>query len=123
MPYLLDGHHDLNGVEAVEPEVVGEVRRRLDLLNSSAKPSQTPTLPNLPPISSATYVRRIVDLFPVSISSIHILKIRLRRPYIKGIRQQRKGHQGRKKLTLSKPCRSDMMRPSTSSLFSEPPAE
>lgn len=24
--YLLDGHHDLNGIQAVETEVVGEVR-------------------------------------------------------------------------------------------------
>lgn len=29
---LLDGHDNLNGVEAVEAEIVGEVRRRVDLL-------------------------------------------------------------------------------------------
>ena len=48
MPYLLDGHHDLKGVEAVEPEVVGEVRRRLDLLNSSAKPPKLLPSPTFP---------------------------------------------------------------------------
>lgn len=30
--YLLDGHHDLNGVQAVETEVIGEVGDAGDLI-------------------------------------------------------------------------------------------
>lgn len=29
--YLLDGHHNLNGIQAVQAEVVGKVRSGLDL--------------------------------------------------------------------------------------------
>lgn len=36
--YLLDGHHDLNGVEAVETEIVREVGGGLDLLLLSTTP-------------------------------------------------------------------------------------
>ena len=34
-PYLLNGHHDLHGVQAVQAKVVCEVCRRLDLYNLS----------------------------------------------------------------------------------------
>lgn len=32
-PYLLNGHDDLNGIQAVQTEVVREVRGTVDLLN------------------------------------------------------------------------------------------
>lgn len=32
LPYLLNGHHNLNGVQAVQSEVIREVRGAVDLL-------------------------------------------------------------------------------------------
>lgn len=36
---LLNGHHHLNGIQAVQPEVIGEVGGRVDLLLFSNRPS------------------------------------------------------------------------------------
>ena len=34
-PYLLDGHDDLNGIQAVQAEVICEVRGTVDLWNGN----------------------------------------------------------------------------------------
>lgn len=52
--YLLNGHDDLDGIEAIEPEVVREVSRGLDLSNLSTPPFKHPQKP-LPSVGRLTF--------------------------------------------------------------------